>query len=493
MKKIEMKFDWDDVLIPAEVITDIVHRKDVNIFDNNGYLPLFTAPMDTVINKENLHIFEENKIIPILPRTEKIDNYDNWFSVGLKDFEDIINESPICKMKVLLDVANGHMSQVLELTKRAKEKFGDNMTLMVGNIANPKTYEVLSNAGADYIRCGVGNGGGCWIAGSKIKTDSGYKNIEDINTDDIVLTHTGEYKNVILTHELNYYDDLIDINGEISTKEHEYYVISKNDSHLVNIDNYQEYAIWIKAEDLSEQYLLLKLEDISYIKMNLIEINKKEIKNEQGIRVYDITVKDNHSYTVNNIIVHNCLTTEQSGIGYPMASLISEIYEISCTLKTPAKIVADGGFKKYADIIKALALGADYVMIGSIFNKALESCGDTFREIKVHNSWSEPGELVNQYNIDIKNMFKNGTNFYKKFRGMSTKDVQKSLGNTELKTSEGISKINKVEYTLDGWVENFSHYLRNNMSYTNCFDLNEYIGKVEYVMITPNAFKRFNK
>ena len=343
-----MKFDWDDILIPADVITDIVHRKDVNIFDNNGYLPLFTAPMDTVINKENLHIFEENKIIPILPRTEKIDNYDNWFSVGLKDFEDIINESPICTMKVLLDVANGHMSQVLDLTKRAKEKFGDNMTLMVGNIANPKTYEVLSNAGADYIRCGVGNGGGC-------------------------------------------------------------------------------------------------------------------------------------------------LTTEQSGIGYPMASLISEIYEISCTLLNPAKIVADGGFKKYADIIKALALGADYVMIGSIFNKALESCGDTFREIKVHNSWSEPGELVNQYNIDIKNMFKNGTNFYKKFRGMSTKDVQKSLGNTELKTSEGISKINKVEYTLDGWVDNFSHYLRNNMSYTNCFELNEYIGKVEYVMITPNAFKRFNK
>ncbi len=61
------------------------------------------------------------------------------------------------------------------------------------------------------------------------------------------------------------------------------------------------------------------------------------------------------------------LTSKNVGVGYPMASLIKECYDISCILDKPAKIVADGGMKNYSDIIKALGLGADMVMLGSIF------------------------------------------------------------------------------------------------------------------------------
>jgi len=90
-------------------------------------------------------------------------------------------------------------------------------------------------------------------------------------------------------------------------------------------------------------------------------------------------------------------------------------------------------------------------------------------------------------------MFKNGTKFFKKFRGMSTKEVQKKLGNKILKTSEGITKMNPVEYTLEGWVENFTHYLSTAMSYTDKKDLDDFIGNVKYNIITQNSFKRFNK
>ena len=180
-----------------------------------------------------------------------------------------------------------------------------------------------------------------------------------------------------------------------------------------------------------------------------------------------------------------CLTTEQTGIGYPMASLIRECYEESCRLNNPAKIVADGGFKKYADIIKALALGADYVMLGSIFNKALESCADTYTQNIKHDWGTEPGEMIDQYSDTAKLMFKNGSKFFKKFRGMSTKET--------LKTSEGITRMNQVEYTLEGWVDNFKHYLSSAMSYTNKPDLKSFIGQVEYNFISENAFKRFNK
>ena len=48
-----MKFDFDDILIQPAAISRIESRKQVDVFYDNGYLPLFTAPMDTVICSEN--------------------------------------------------------------------------------------------------------------------------------------------------------------------------------------------------------------------------------------------------------------------------------------------------------------------------------------------------------------------------------------------------------------------------------------------------------
>ena len=205
--------------------------------------------------------------------------------------------------------------------------------------------------------------------------------------------------------------------------------------------------------------------------------------------VYDLTVDDNHSYCVNNIIVHNCLTTVQTGVGYPMASLIDECKKIRGPHLT--KIVADGGFKKYSDIIKALALGADYVMLGSILNKCLESAGETHRksDYPIPNQW----ETINQYSEDAREMFNSGIELTKVFRGMSTKEVQKSWGRDVLKTSEGVIRRNKVEYTLDSWVQNFEDYLRSAMSYCGKTELHHFIGGVEVNMISENSFRRFDK
>ena len=75
---------------------------------------------------------------------------------------------------------------------------------------------------------------------------------------------------------------------------------------------------------------------------------------------------------------------------------------------------------------------------------------------------------------------------------MSTKEVQKKWGKTKLTTSEGIIKYNKVEYTLEGWVNNFKDYLKSAMSYTNSKNLEEFKGS-EFVFITKNALDRFQK
>ena len=132
-------------------------------------------------------------------------------------------------------------------------------------------------------------------------------------------------------------------------------------------------------------------------------------------------------------------------------------------------------------------------MLGSMLNKTLESAGETFEENRKYDSWTEPGGKVDQYSIDVLLQFEAGRKFFKKFRGMSTKEVQKSLGKTDLKTSEGISKMQPVEYTIGGWTENFRDYLRSAMSYTDCLTIGEFVGKVRFNHISKNSLDRFNK
>lgn len=176
-----------------------------------------------------------------------------------------------------------------------------------------------------------------------------------------------------------------------------------------------------------------------------------------------------------------CTTAANVSINYPMGSLITECKKIKTELNLKTKIVADGGMKNYSDIIKAIGLGADFVMVGSLFNKSIESAGFNYLYgIKISNNLS-------------KKLWKWGFSIKKKYRGMSTKSVQKNWGKSKLTTSEGITKFQKVEYTLEQWVENFRDYLKSAMSYCNAKKLSEFIGHAQYVFITENARKRFDK
>ena len=157
---------------------------------------------------------------------------------------------------------------------------------------------------------------------------------------------------------------------------------------------------------------------------------------------------------------NGCLTTKKTGVGYPAASLISEISEMKYRYHSHCKIIADGGMTDNDLICKALALGADYVMCGYLFAKAAkteEELGKT---------------LV--------------------YRGMSTKEAQKAMGNTVLKTAEGKSFEVKKEYTLSGWIENFNDNLRSSMSYCDSRSLKEYREKAICHPTSPSYSRIIN-
>lgn len=226
--------------------------------------------------------------------------------------------------------------------------------------------------------------------------------------------------------------------------------------------------------------------------MKLVEIKNITYK-KCNKDVYDIEVEKEHQYIANGYVVHNCTTASNTGIYYPYFSLIEEMYRIKKEINGKCKIIADGNIKGYRDIQKALVF-ADYVMIGGVFNKALESAGKTtygkcywnirgyklFRPLKTLFCY---GKEVNPFDGVIRNKWKNGEIvLWKQYYGMSTKLAQKLINpNAKLKTAEGIIKYQKVEYTLDGWTENERDYLASTMSYTNSKTLEEYKDS-EYVI-----------
>lgn len=349
-----LKFDYNDIVLVPKVQTKIRHREECDVYTTFGYnaidiltLPLIASPMDTVVSRENHKEFIRNGIIPCMPRGQfafdhHIDTKQYFQSFGLSEIIHSLEHEPQGYRQfynfnnILIDIANGHMEHLVEVIKKIKKNY-PKITVMVGNVANPETYVILANAGADYVRCSIGTGAGC-------------------------------------------------------------------------------------------------------------------------------------------------TTAANVAVNYPLGSLISECRKLKIRHGLHnTKIVADGGVRNYSDVIKALALGADYVMIGSLFNKAIESAGFNYLYgVKISDKLAK---ILWRYDFPIK----------KKYRGMSTKAVQRSWGKTKLVTAEGITKYQKVEYTLYQWTENFKDYLKSAMSYSDAKNLDWFIGEADYCLITEKSYERFNK
>lgn len=354
----EVKYSYADVSIIPCVTTDIEHRRDCVPLDENGMLPLFTSPMDTVVNENNYEKFESELIYPILPRTTSLEKRVSrsvsgyWSAYSLDEFELIFCDSSEIlksdgKIFALIDLANGHMEKMLTVAKKARRLYDDKLVIMAGNVANPKSYIEYAKAGIDYVRLSIGTGGGC-------------------------------------------------------------------------------------------------------------------------------------------------LTTPLTGVHYPIASLIDETAEIRKTIATDKKypripkIVADGGIRDYGDIMKALALGADYVMCGTIFASMLESAApkhdwdgdeiDSYEGMKRGEDglWYQDGELVGELTLD--------------FYGMASRQGQIALSGSKTRTSEGLKKKLTVKYTMHGWVDNFIGLLRSSMSYINAHNLKE-IGEKAILVLNSEGTK----
>lgn len=342
-----MLYSLDEICLIPSSVSDVESRGDVTVLTNKNRYPLFAAPMSCLIDENNYEEFEENGINTIIPRSVKWESRldflmnGHWVALGFKEAKWLTtNIIPSEKIRVCIDQANGHMTKLLNLCKELKDKYGERIRIMTGNIANPYTYREYARVGVDYVRVGIGGGAGC-------------------------------------------------------------------------------------------------------------------------------------------------TTSVQTGIHYPMGSLITKCkeekdfvtksIELGAKYRSVPKIVADGGFKHIDQIVKALALGSDYVMLGGILARTDEACGQVLPSVDFCR--------------------------YREYYGMSTVKAQNEINQASLykedlflpKHPEGICRSVKIEYSVEDWTCDFDHALRSCMSYVGAHNLDEFKGHVKWDTMTDSSFKSYIK
>jgi hypothetical protein len=139
-------------------------RQNANPYYEDGFLPLITSNMFSVVDENNFNVFLKHKINVALPRESKIIESKNvWNSLSIDIFEKLfINDKyEFNNLNIIIDCANGNNPKLHEVIKLAKQKYGDNLKIMSGNVSNKYSFLQLAKSGCDYIRVGVGGSLAC--------------------------------------------------------------------------------------------------------------------------------------------------------------------------------------------------------------------------------------------------------------------------------------------------------------------------------------------
>ena len=149
-----------------------------------------------------------------------------------------------------------------------------------------------------------------------------------------------------------------------------------------------------------------------------------------------------------------CSTRIKTGFGVPMLTCIQD-----CA-RTDRSIVADGGIRTSGDVVKALAFGADFVMIGGM----------------LAGTEPTPGEVITK---------DNGSQV-KRYRGMASREAQEDfLGQmNEWKTAEGVSTDVPYSNQQDAIIADIVGGLRSGLTYAGADTISELQRKLNFVQVT---------
>ena len=164
-----------------------------------------------------------------------------------------------------------------------------------------------------------------------------------------------------------------------------------------------------------------------------------------------------------------CTTRLVAGIGVPQLSAVIDVKKALKKYKT--KIISDGGIKFSGDLAKAIAAGADAIMIGSLFSGTTES----------------PGKIIRYKG-----------KFYKKFRGMGSvgamnagsadRYYQKKSKDISKYVPEGVEGMVKYKGSVKEIVYNLVGGLKSSMGYMGAKTIKDLQKKGKFLKISKAGF-----
>ncbi len=165
-----------------------------------------------------------------------------------------------------------------------------------------------------------------------------------------------------------------------------------------------------------------------------------------------------------------CTTRVVAGVGVPQLTAVLEC--VKAAEKQDVPLIADGGIKQTGDIAKALAAGADSVMIGSLFAAVEESPGETIiyegRKFKSYRGMGSLGAMQS---------------------GSKDRYFQDAEDDLQKLVPEGIE--GRVPYSghLHEIIYQMVGGLRAAMGYCGCATIEEFKSKARFVRITPSGLR----
>ena len=207
--------------------------------------------------------------------------------------------------------------------------------------------------------------------------------------------------------------------------------------------------------------------DENYIYAAVLSVGVDE---DQELEVFNLEVEEDHTYIANRVAVHNCTTRVVSGAGVPQITAIVECVRGAQGSGVP--IIADGGIKYSGDITKAIAAGADTVMIGSLLAGTDEAPGEIIlyqgRNFKAYRGMGSLGAM------------KEGS---KDRYGQEREDADSKL------VPEGIEGRVSYKGSLAALVGQLVGGLRAGMGYTGCRNIRELQNNAKFMKITSASLK----
>jgi IMP dehydrogenase len=154
-----------------------------------------------------------------------------------------------------------------------------------------------------------------------------------------------------------------------------------------------------------------------------------------------------------------CTTRIKTGFGVPNLTAIRN------SARVDRSIVADGGIRTPGDIVKALAFGADFVMVGSM----------------LAGTRPTPGAVTKRKNGRGEDVL------VKSYRGMASSEVQDDYhgGMAEWKTAEGVAVDVPYRENEEAIVADMIGGLRSGLTYGGAATIRELQRKLDYIRITP--------